>query len=744
MDGTAYTPRKPSAASVARSVLPYAWPADNRGMRLRVALGLISLVLAKVTLVLAPTALSAAVNLQRDGTAAAEGAVVGLIAAATGLRLASSLLQNLRDDLFGQVQQDLVGRLSGETFDKIMAQSLAFHHDHAAAHLGQTINRGCSAIVRLLQGVLLSIAPTLLELALVISALLLLFPYDFTLILLTAIAAYLTFTWTFSAWRGRLVRTMIDGERKAQAFITDCLLNVEAIKHFSGRPAAVSRYRNLQTACAERARGARRTLAIMDIVQATIIAVTSLSVLVLAAHQVLRGQMELGAFVLINAYVTQLYQPLARIGGAFRDIGSNVVEVGALMELHETPADPHGAMTSTGNRPAVATPAPPPPNTSGGVAVAFEAVAFSYDGKRPILENLTFDVPAGSKLAVVGPTGSGKSTLTRLLFRFYTPSHGRILLDGHDIAALPEDDAAQQLGIVPQDTVLFNDTIGFNIALGRAGATRAEIEAAATRAELHDLVKRMPSGYDTLVGERGVKLSGGEKQRVAIARMLLKQAPILILDEATSALDPTTERDILRALRGVSAGRTSLAIAHRLSTIVDADRIIVLQGGRADETGTHFDLLAKGGAYARMWSQSGGQLQVGLPAAQTMEADWARPLFGDVQQFLSAQDEWAIGPEVVERATYAVAQITETIADHARLSGSIHVEAAFHTFALDVRLTYDGAPLHIPTVGPALESVSDTPGWTAAMGGFLVRGLADRIRTNRHGATCTVDLHFHV
>ena len=559
-------------------------------VRVVVAFGL--LIAAKVATIWVPIIYGRAVD-----TLAPKGAhispivvPVALIIAYGLLRVGSSGFAEMRDAVFASVQQRVVRKVALSTFEHLHKLSLRFHLDRQTGGLSRNLERGTTGIESVLRLAVFNILPTLIEVCLVTGILWHMFDWRFAAVTFLAVALYIGFTLLFTNWRVRFRRAMNEMDTEAQSKAVDSLLNYETVKYFNNEGHEARRFDESLARYERAAVRSQVTLNMLNLGQAAIIATGLAVVMLMAADGVQKGTMSVGQFVVVNTYLMQLYQPLNFLGFVYREIKQGLVDMEGmfrLLAMDQEIADGPGAATLA---------------TSGLGSVAFRDVHFGYNRDREILHGVSFEVPAGQKLAIVGPTGAGKSTISRLLFRFYDAWEGTVEVDGTDVRALSQVSLRAAIGVVPQDTVLFNDTIRYNIAYGRPGASQAAIEEAARHAQVHDFIVRLPDGYDTRVGERGLKLSGGEKQRVAIARTILKDPRILILDEATSALDTRTERGIGAALRELSTDRTTLVIAHRLSTVVDADQIIVLQEGCVAERGTHAGLLAKGGLYARMWA----------------------------------------------------------------------------------------------------------------------------------------------
>jgi ATP-binding cassette, subfamily B, heavy metal transporter len=569
-----------------KKLLPYLWQ-----YRWRVGIALAFLLAAKFATVSVPLLLKQLVDALaiKPGDAAALLVVpLGLIVAYGALRLCTSLFTELRELIFAKATEGAARSISLQVFRHLHALSLRFHLERQTGGMTRDIERGTRAVHSLISYTLYSILPTLIEVGLVLGLLAWKFDAAFAWITLSALALYIAFTVLVTEWRTRFRKQMNELDSSAHSKAIDSLLNYETVKYFNNEAFEARRYDGNLESLRRAALKSQSSLSVLNTGQQLIIAAALVAMLWRATQGVVDGRMTLGDLVMINAFMIQLYIPLNFLGVIYREIKQSLTDLDKMFGLLER----HREVDDTPNAQAL--------SVSHGV-LRFEDVRFSYDPARPILHGISFEVPAGKTVAVVGASGAGKSTLARLLYRFYDVQGGRISIDGQDIRAVTQASLRRAIGIVPQDTVLFNDTVAYNIGYGRPGASQQEIEAAAQAAHIHDFIAAQPKGYGTMVGERGLKLSGGEKQRVAIARTLLKNPPILIFDEATSALDSANERAIQAELKSAAQGKTALVIAHRLSTVVDAHEIVVLEAGRIVERGPHASLLAENGAYARMW-----------------------------------------------------------------------------------------------------------------------------------------------
>jgi ATP-binding cassette subfamily B protein len=583
-----------------RRFLPYLWPAGDPMLRLRVVVSLLLVVVSTLVQFFgAPFAFQAAIDgMGGHPRPSAASLIIVLVIGYAAARFSGTLFDNLRNAVFERVGQDATRRLAATVFRHLHQLSLRFHLQRRTGAVTKVVERGTKSIDTMLYFMLFNIAPTVLQLVIVLGIFLTKFGIVLVAATLVMVGAYIWFTRAVTDWRAALRTRMNDLDTGAVAHAVDSLLNFETVKYFNAEEREARRYENAMIAYADAATRSENSLAWLNIGQALITNAMLAIGLGYVAWGWSQGRFTAGQLAFVQMQLTQLFRPLDMLGMVYRTIRQGLIDMGAMFDLIDTAAEVVDAPDAT-------------PLAVAGGHVRFEDVRFAYEGERPILKGIDIDVPAGSTLAIVGPSGAGKSTIARLLYRFYDLSGGRITIDGQDIAHVTQQSLRAAIGIVPQDTVLFNDTIGYNIGYGRAGAAAEEIRAAARGAAIDRLVDALPQGYDSEVGERGLKLSGGEKQRVAIARTLLKDPPILILDEATSALDSRTEAEILDTLGAVSARRTTITIAHRLSTIVEADQIVVLEAGRVVERGTHAGLMAKGGLYAEMWARQAAEREAG-------------------------------------------------------------------------------------------------------------------------------------
>ncbi len=592
--------RRDDLATIKR-LLPYLWLRGPLAVRTRVVIAVALLVGAKLTTVYIPLIYKHAI----DALTAKPGAILavplGLLLAYGGARITAQLFSELREIVFARVAQNAMHVVALDTFRHLHRLALRFHLDRQTGGLSRAIERGTAGIENLLHFLLFQIIPTVFEILLVAGVLWGLYDFWFAAITVVTIAFYIAYTLLITRWRLAYRRQMLEAESEANTKAIDSLLNYETVKYFGNEDHEARRFDRALGLYEKAAVKSSATLSLLNIGQGAIIALGVTGVMILAADGVVAGRMTLGDFVLVNAYLIQLYMPLNFLGMVYRELRQALTDMHSMFRLLEADVEIADAAAA---RPLL---------VSGG-RIDFERVGFGYEADRTILHDLSFTVPAGHTVAIVGPSGAGKSTISRLLFRFYDINSGTIRIDGQDIRDVTQASLRAAIGIVPQDTVLFNDTIYYNIAYGRPAASPAEVEEAARLAQIHNFIMAFPEGYQTRVGERGLKLSGGERQRVAIARTILKRPRLFLFDEATSALDTRTEKGIQESLRAISEGVTTLIIAHRLSTIVDADQIIVLEHGSVAEQGRHSELLARGGIYAAMWARQLEAPETAAPA----------------------------------------------------------------------------------------------------------------------------------
>ncbi|WP_193368589.1 ABCB family ABC transporter ATP-binding protein/permease [Pelagibius marinus] len=581
---------------VLANLLPYLWPAGRSDLKVRVVAAMVLLVCAKLAIVTVPLVLKAAVDALTPGAAGADAAglalvlPLGLLLAYGAVRVAALGFGELRDTLFSRVSQNAVRRVALATFRHLHALSLRFHLERQTGGLSRAIDRGTKGIEFLLHFTAISVIPTLIEVSLACGILWVMFDWRFALIPFATIAGYVVFTFKVTEWRIEIRKQMNDADNDASTKAIDSLLNFETVKYFGNEDHEARRFDGALASYESAAVRSRSSLSVLNTGQSLIIAVGITLLMVLAAQGVVAGTMTVGDFVMVNAYLLQLAMPLNFLGTVYREIKQSLIDLETMFKLLHSDAEVRDRDAASDL------------DLKKG-EVVFENVSFGYDPRRPILKDVSFTVKAGNTVAIVGPSGAGKSTISRILFRFYDVLDGAVKIDGQDLREVTQSSLRAAIGIVPQDTVLFNDTVGYNIRYGRPSASEEEMREAARLAQIDGFVAGLPDGYDTMVGERGLKLSGGEKQRVAIARTILKGPKILLFDEATSALDTKTEREIQKSLKQVSRDRTTLVIAHRLSTVVEADEILVLEAGRIVERGRHEALLTRGGVYAQMWAR---------------------------------------------------------------------------------------------------------------------------------------------
>ncbi len=589
-DGKTADADQTARLGVVRLLGPYIWPKGQPGFKARIVLAIVCLVLAKAANVYAPLFYKDAVDALDKPENLAIVLPLAVILAYGLARVGSILFAELRETIFAPVAQGAVRGVGLNVFRHLHRLSLRFHLERRTGGLSRAIERGVKAIDTLLRFAMFNVLPTIFEIIVVVIILWSMLDWRFAAVTVATIVIYVLFTKQVTMWRLNIRRRMNDEDSRAHSKAIDSLLNYETVKYFNAEAHEARRFDQALAAYETAAIKSTMSLSTLNVGQSVIISTGLVAVMAMAAMGVADGTMTLGEFVMVNAYLIQLYQPLNMFGFVYREIMQALIDMEkmfGLLDVREEVGDKSGA---------------PDLVVSGG-EIVFENVAFGYDPRRPILKGVSFRAPAGKTVAIVGPSGAGKSTIGRLLYRFYDVNDGRILIDGQDLREVRQDSLRRAIGIVPQDTVLFNDDLLYNILYGRPDASEAEAKEAARLAQIAEFVEGLPDGWQTQVGERGLKLSGGEKQRVAIARTILKNPPILLLDEATSALDTATEQAIQANLDQLAKGRTALVIAHRLSTVVNADEILVFENGRIAERGRHRDLLAAGGLYARMWER---------------------------------------------------------------------------------------------------------------------------------------------
>jgi ATP-binding cassette, subfamily B, heavy metal transporter len=604
--------------AVLRELLPYVWPADRPDLRWRVVFALLALVAAKAITLAVPIAYKQIVDWltgHASGAGVADVSTIGLAALPAMLiiaygvgRVLMVLFAQFRDIWFTVVAQHAVRELAIKTFRHLHALSLRFHLERRTGGLSRVIERGVNGVDTIVRMAVLNSIPTAVELLMISGLVAYYFGWIYVVVVLATVLLYVWFTFAASERRIAIRRDMNDSDTEAHSKAVDSLLNYETVKYFGNEELEAKRF---DASMARYVKAAIRTytsLGVLNTGQAIIFTIGTVLCMLLAARDVTRGTLTVGDFVMINAILMQLYVPLNFMGMVYREIKQGLIDIETMFALLHEPAE------------IVDRPGAKPLSVRKG-EIKFENVSFAYDPERPILKNVSFEVPAGKMVAIVGPSGAGKSTISRILFRFYEISLGKVLIDGQNIEDVTQASLRAAIGMVPQDTVLFNDTIEYNIRYGKPDPSPAEVREAARLAQIHEFIVTLPQGYDSLVGERGLKLSGGEKQRVAIARTILKSPPILMLDEATSALDSHTEKEIQDALERVAQNRTSLVIAHRLSTVIHADNIIVLDHGEIVEQGSHLELLAKGGLYASLWARQREADEARERLAQVLEED---------------------------------------------------------------------------------------------------------------------------
>jgi ATP-binding cassette subfamily B protein len=591
-------PKSPSLATLGR-FLPYLWPADRPDLRVRVVIALSLVLVSKAVTLTLPFAYKAAVDAMATRTGEAVALALGMVAAYAAARFSGVVFDNLRNAIFERVSQNGTRALALGVFRRIHELSLRYHLERRTGQLTKVMERATKGVDELLYFIFFNIAPTAIEIVAVTAIFFVKFGPGLAAATLAMVALYVLWTWRITEWRNRIRREAIDQDNKLGARAVDSLLNYETVKYFNNEAWEAGRYEANYRKFSALSVKNETSLAVLNVGQSLITNLMMGGAMAWSVWGWWRGAYTVGDVVLVNSLLLQFFRPLDVLGWVYRTIVQGLIDVEAMFAILDTRPE---IEDSPGARPL---------NVTGG-HVRFDAVDFHYEPDRKILHGVTFDAPPGSRIAIVGPSGAGKSTLSRILYRFYDIAGGQVTIDGQDVRDVTQASLRAAIGIVPQDTVLFNDTIAYNIGYGRPDASPAAIEAAARAAAIHDFIVSLPQGYATVVGERGLKLSGGEKQRVAIARTILKNPPILILDEATSALDSATEAEISEALDAAGRGRTTLVIAHRLSTVVDADEILVLEAGRIVERGRHADLIARDSVYARMWALQQAEAEAAL------------------------------------------------------------------------------------------------------------------------------------
>ena len=603
-NGKEKEPAKAEASfATLKRFLPYLWPKDMPALRIRIVIAMLLVLVSKGVGLSMGWLLGLAVDQMAPNSPSSTIIILSLVAAYAGARFSTVLFDNLRNVIFERVGQDSTRRLAEHTFAHLHRLSMRFHMNRRTGAVTKVIERGTKSIDVMLYFMLFNIAPTAIELVAVLAIFAVNFGYQLVGATVIMVVGYIVFTQKVTDWRNKLREEMNELDTATVSRSVDSLLNYETVKYFNAEERESEYYAKVARRYADAAVKSENSLALLNIGQSFITNLLMLGAMSYVVWGWTKGEFTAGQMVWVNSLLMQLFRPLDMLGMVYRTIRQGLIDMAAMFDLVDTPPEIVDKPVATALR------------VSGG-ELAFEDVTFGYDPERQILNGLSLRIPPGKTLAVVGPSGAGKSTIARLLYRFYDVTGGRITIDGQDLRDVTQSSLRAHIGIVPQDTVLFNDSIGYNIGYGREGASQAEIEDAARAAQIHNFIAAQPKQYETQVGERGLKLSGGEKQRVAIARTLLKNPPILILDEATSALDSRTEAEILDTLDEVSKQRTTIVIAHRLSTIVDADEIVVLDAGRVAEQGTHAELLAKDGHYAEMWARQQAEKEEEAVAAE--------------------------------------------------------------------------------------------------------------------------------